>query len=75
MFDVAFLFFGRVYLSNTISISDGVRVAYKLETFMIPNGVIKIHNLKKDVQYNGQTKKDIQYNGQTKKDKRTSDDL
>jgi len=25
-------FFGRIYLSNTISISDGVRVAYKLET-------------------------------------------
>jgi hypothetical protein len=24
-----------IYLSNTISISDGVRVAYKLEKFMI----------------------------------------
>jgi hypothetical protein len=33
-------FFGRIYLSNMISISDGVRVAYKLEMFKIPNGVI-----------------------------------
>ena len=30
--------FHDILISNTISISDGVRVAYKLETFMIPTG-------------------------------------
>jgi hypothetical protein len=41
------------------------RVTYQLEKFMIPNAVIKIHN----------SKKDMQYNGQTEKDKRTNNDL
>jgi hypothetical protein len=54
-----------IYLSNTISISDGVRVTYQLEKNMIPNEVIKIHN----------SKKDMQYNGQAKTDKRTNNDL
>ena len=49
-----------IYLSNTISISDGVRVTYQLIKFMIPNAVIKIHNSKKDRQCNGQAKKDTQ---------------
>ena len=54
-----------IYLSNAISISDGVRVTYQLEKNMISNEVIKIHN----------SKKDMQYNGQAKKDKRTNNDL
>jgi hypothetical protein len=41
------------------------RVTYQLEKFMIRNAVIKIHN----------SKKDMQYNGQTEKDKRTNNDL
>ena len=54
-----------IYLSNMISISDGVRVTYQLEKFMIPNGEIKINI----------SKKDIQHHGQAKKDKRTNYDL
>ena len=42
-----------IFLSNLISISDGVRVAYQLDKFSTPNGVIEIHNSKKDIQYNG----------------------
>ena len=60
-----FCMYFMIYLSNTISISDGVRVTYQLEKFMIPNGVIKINT----------SKKDIQYNSQTKKDKRTNNNL
>ena len=60
-----FCIYFMIYLSNTISISDGVRVTHHLEKFMIPNAVIKIHN----------SKKDIQYNGQTEKDKRTNNNL
>ena len=54
-----------IYLSNTISISDGVRVTYQLKKFMTQNEVIKIHN----------SKKGRQCNGQTKKDKKTNNDL
>jgi hypothetical protein len=60
------------YLSNLISISDGVRVAYQLDKFSTPNGVvIEIHNSKKDIQYNGKrNKKKKIIHAKTKNNKR-----